>query len=244
MPQKRNPGLLNRTRVSASSAMTLALGPAIQMHNITPGMSDPKSVKANSEMVNSGIKALKNWQAVIKALVVDPKRSLEELNSDWTASQELADELMLKHKLPFRIGHHFASEIVSYARKHDIKPLDFPYAEAQRIYAEAVHGQNYPQQLPMSEADFRAALDPVAIVKRRATAGGPQPAEMEKMLASARQDLDAQQAWIDAHRQKIDDSLKQLDSDFAKLLSSTPAAVDGKTAEPAQQAPASTGASQ
>jgi argininosuccinate lyase len=36
--------------------------------------------------------------------------------------------------------------------------------------------------LPMSEAEFRATLDPVAIVKNRATAGGPQPAEMERML--------------------------------------------------------------
>lgn len=240
MPQKRNPGLLNRTRVSASTAMTLALGPAIQMHNITPGMSDPKSVKANSEMVNSGIKALKNWQTVIGALVVDPKRSLEELNSDWTASQELADELMLRHKLPFRIGHHFASEIVSYAREHGFTPLDFPYAQAQRIYADAVHGLDYPQQLPMSEADFHAALDPVAIVKRRATAGGPQPSEMMRMLASARDNDAAQQAWIAAHRKTISDSLHRLDSDFAKFLTDDESGAPAAAGKPAAAAPAAT----
>jgi argininosuccinate lyase len=169
-------------------------------------------------MVDSGIKTLKNWDAVLKALVISPERALEELNSDWTASQELADELMLKHKLPFRIGHHFASEVVSYAKQNNIKPLDFPYSEAQRIYAEAVHGMDYPQQLPMTEEDFRAALDPIAIVKRRATAGGPQPAEMQRMLASAREDLAAQQTWIDEHRKTIDSALGQLDADFGKLL--------------------------
>jgi len=237
MPQKRNPGLLNRTRSSASTAMTLALGPAIQAHNITPGMPDPKSAKANSEMVNSGIKTLKNWDAVLKALVISPERALEELNSDWTASQELADELMLKHKLPFRIGHHFASEVVSYARQNNIKPLDFPYSEAQRIYAEAVHGMDYPQQLPMTEPDFRAALDPIAIVKRRATAGGPQPAEMQRMLASAREDLAAQQAWIDEHRKTIDSALGKLDEDFSKLLHGSAAKTTGDT--DAAPAPAS-----
>src|SRR5690606_22677150 len=137
MPQKRNPGLLNRTRSSASTAITLALGPVIQAHNITPGMADPKSAKTNSAMVNSAVKTLKDWDDVMKALVVSPDRALEELNSDWTASQELADSLMRNHKLPFRLGHHFASEVVSYAKQNNIKPLDFPYAEAQRIYAEA-----------------------------------------------------------------------------------------------------------
>ncbi|NYT38542.1 argininosuccinate lyase [Allopusillimonas soli] len=218
MPQKRNPGLLNRTRSSASTALTLALGPAIQAHNITPGMPDPKSAKANSAMVASAIKALKNWDDVMKALVVSPDRALEELNSDWTASQELADSLMRNHGLPFRIGHHFASEVVSYAKKNNIKPLDFPYAQAQRIYAETVHGSAYPQTLPMTEEGFKAALDPVSIVNHRATTGGPQPAEMKRMIADARKDLAEQQTWIDARHGYIDAALKQLDADFQKLL--------------------------
>lgn len=216
MPQKRNPGLLNNTRSSASTAMTLALGPAIQTHNITPGMTDPKDVKANSQMIGSGVRALQNWQRVLRALVISPDRALEELNSDWTASQELADELMQKHKLPFRLGHHFASEVVSYARQHNIKPLDFPYTEAQRIYAQVVGGTHYAPQLPMTEQALRTALDPVAIVRRRQTSGGPQPAEMQRMLANTTTDLMAQQQWIDEHRRAIDTSLERLDRDFAR----------------------------
>lgn len=218
MPQKRNPGLLNNTRSSASTAMTLALGPAIQAHNITPGMADPKSAKANSAMVASGVTALRNWDRVLKALVVNPERALEELNSDWTASQELADVLMRKHGLPFRVGHHFASEVVGYARQHGIGPLEFPYEEARRIYREAVHGAAYPQELPMDEEEFRRTLDPVAIVANRATAGGPQPTEMERMIASAREDLAAQRAWIDGRRSAIADALARLDEDFRALL--------------------------
>ena len=91
-------------------------------------------------------------------------------------------------KLPFRVGHHVASEIVEYARAHDIKPLDFPYDQAQRIYAETVVGiDGVPKTLPLTEAQFRATLDPVAIVKNRRTSGGPQPAEMARIaLALAR----------------------------------------------------------
>ncbi|ANN79511.1 argininosuccinate lyase [Bordetella flabilis] len=220
MPQKRNPGLLNSTRSDASTALTLAMGPVIQTHNITPGMSDPKDVEQNSAMVDSAIQALKKWDRVLKALVINPDRALEELNSDWTASQELADVLMRKYKLPFREGHHFASSVVDYARDKDIKPLDFPYAEARRIYAETVKGTKYPQELPMSEAEFRATLDPRAIVRNRATVGGPQPAEMQRMLGQARDKLAAQAAWIKARRAHIDEALAGLDRDFDKLANS------------------------
>ena len=218
MPQKRNPGLLNDTRSAASTAVTLALGPVLQTHNITPGMADPKSVKANSAMVNSAIKALSSWDRVLKALVIRPDRALEELNSDWTASQELADVLMRKYKLPFRVGHHFASNVVEYARDKDIKPLDFPYAQALRIYAETVKDSKYPQTLPMSEAEFRSTLDPVAIVRNRETVGGPQPAEMQRMLKLAHEQLAQQGQWIAARREHINASLARLDHDFDDLL--------------------------
>jgi argininosuccinate lyase len=220
MPQKRNPGLLNSTRSDASTAITLAMGPVLQAHNITPGMPDPKDVEQNSAMVDSAIKALKKWDRVLKALVISPDRALEELNSDWTASQELADVLMRKYKLPFREGHHFASEVVEYARQNNIKPLEFPYEQARRIYAETVKGTKYAQELPMTEAEFRSTLDPVAIVKARATVGGPQPAEMERMLKQARANLTAQSAWIKERRAHIDDALARLDKDFNQLVAS------------------------
>ncbi len=217
MPQKRNPGLLNNTRQNASTALTLAMGPAIQAHNIPPGMPDAKEVKTNKELVNSAIRVLQDWDKVLSGLVISPERALEELNSDWTASQELADVLMRKYKLPFRVGHHFASEVVDYAKAKDIKPSDFPYSEARRIYAEAIKGYG-TGDLPMSETEFRATLDPVAIVKNRATVGGPQPAEMARMLKAANQKLAQQTAWIKEKRARIDSSLTRLNQDFNKLL--------------------------
>ena len=219
MPQKRNPGLLNDTREQASTALALAMGAVIQAHNLPPGMPDPKAVKASSAMVDSAVTLLRRWDQILNALVIDRARALEELNSDWTASQELADALMREYKLPFRVGHHFASDLVEYTRAKDIKPPDFPYAQARLIYARAVQGLDVPAALPLSEAEFRAALDPVAIVRHRATLGGPQPAEMARMLQESGQDLARQDAWITASRARIQDALAGLDRDFDKLLS-------------------------
>jgi argininosuccinate lyase len=218
MPQKRNPGILNSTRQDASTAITLAMGAVIQAHNITPGMSDAKDVDANSEMVASASLALKGWDKVLQSLVIDPERALEELNSDWTASQELADVLMRKYKLPFRVGHHFASEVVDYAKANNIKPLDFPYSQAQAIYSEGLTEGQQPRELPMSEQEFRSTLDPVAIVKNRASVGGPQPAEMQRMIKAAHANLEQQGKWLSERRAHITDSLATLDQDFDGLL--------------------------
>jgi len=92
---------------------------------------------------------LQEWDKILNSLVISPQRAREELNSDWTASQELADMLMRKYKLLFRAGHHFASEVVDHAKAHNIKPSDFPYAEAQRICRESVKDVNLSGDLPM-----------------------------------------------------------------------------------------------
>lgn len=218
MPQKHNPGLLNSTRRDASSAIALAVGPLLRAHNIPPGMADAKEVRDNSALVKSAIGVLQGWQRILGALVVSPERALEELNRDWTASQELADALMRKYKVPFRVGHHFASQLVDYARAQGLGPREFPYEQARRIYRDAVHEPGVPAELPLTEAEFRAALDPVAIVNARATAGGPQQPEMDRMLKAARDRIALQDSWIAARRQRIDTSLARLDADFDRLL--------------------------
>ena len=218
MPQKQNPILLTETRRDVSSALALAMGPVMRAHNITPGMQDPKEESSNTEMVQSAIQFLRMFDRILHALVVNPERALEELNSDWTASQELADVLMSKYKVPFRVGHHFGAEIVAYARLNNIKPLDFPYPEAQKIFRDAVREYSATLALPMSQQEFRSTLNPIAIVQNRRTVGGPQMSEMRRMLALAKQALTEQSQWINAKRSVIENALASLNRDFAKLL--------------------------
>ena len=70
---------------------------------------------------------------------------------------------------------------------------------------------------PMAESAFRAALDPVAIVRNRMTAGGPQPKEMARMIALSQQRLALEDQWIGERRNRIAGAIQQLDRDFARL---------------------------
>ena len=163
---------------------------------------------------------MKQFTRVIKALRVNPERALEELNSDWTASQEVADVLMREYKLPFRVGHHVASHIVTYARNNNLSPTNFPYEQVKKIYAEVIKSE-YPQGnpvCPMSEEEFRNTLNPTAIVANRKTEGGPQPAELTKALSAADAAIAEQREWTKQNRRHIDQSLAKLDADFQKLL--------------------------
>ncbi|TDZ48318.1 Argininosuccinate lyase [Colletotrichum trifolii] len=220
MPQKRNPGLLNNARAQASRVGTLGIGRAIQGHNLPPGMVDAKSLADNLAVADGATGVLSDWQRILDALVVDGGRSLEELDLDWTASQELADVLMRERKVPFRVGHHFASQVVTHAKKHDLRPSSFPYAEAKRIFEETLeHAELEKDGLAfLSEDEFRSALDPAGIINRRATSGGPQPDEMQRMIANSEQKLENLKDWVKDSRNRIEGSLQALDEAFNGLL--------------------------
>ena len=220
MPQKRNPGLMNNCRADASDVVGEMAAAAARIHNLVPGMVDGKNVAKNGRMMDAAVGMFSRFLKVLCALRINPDRALEELNSDWTASQEVADVLMREYKLPFRVGHHVASHIVTYARNNNLSPTNFPYEQVKKIYAEVIKSE-YPQGnpvCPMSEQEFRDTLNPTAIVANRKTEGGPQPAELTKALSAADAAIAEQREWTKQNRRHIDQSLAKLDADFQKLV--------------------------
>jgi argininosuccinate lyase len=181
-------------------------------------MQDPKEESSNTEMVMAAVDFVKRMDRILKALVVDGDRSLEELNGDWTASQELADVLMRKYQIPFRIGHNFSGSLVRFAKQRNYSPNDFPYEEARRIFAEAMKGHGTGLALPLTEMEFRDALNPIKIIDARATHGGPQPSEMNRMLGQAKKDIEDQKRWVEMRRKVIDQALRGLNDDFRRFL--------------------------
>lgn len=218
MPQKRNPGLLNSCRTDASTLLGMSVEAMFRSHNIPAGMADGRLSGARDIMPQAS-KVLTSMDKILNNLVIDPARSLEELNLDWTCSQEIADELMKNHGIPFRMGHHFASEIVTYARAHDITPRDFTYEDAKAIYAKvSVSDPNLPRSFPMTEEEWQHAKDPASIVRNRKVKGGPQPAELDKMIQMAKEELSDNKAWTEETEKKLASAEQKLNQDFNKLL--------------------------
>jgi argininosuccinate lyase len=219
MPQKRNPGLIMQARMAASDVVGLSEAATIRVHNVPSGMVDYKSETADLGLFPHAIKMVDATKRVFDAIVVNKPRAQAELESDWTSTMNLAELLLQQHKIPFRVGHGFASQLVSYARPLDLTPKTIPFDVVIRTFAKTLAKFEMPAQpFPMSEAEFREVMSPKWIVDHTKGVGGPQPAETERMLKEAQQKLDADKAWLAEQRGKLKAADTALDKAFAELL--------------------------
>jgi argininosuccinate lyase len=218
MPQKANPGLVMRIREEAANVIGLAHTVTLRSHNVDAGMTDYKIPWAEIGFFPHAMTMIRETDAVMGALVVDPRRALEELEGDWTTSMELAEFLQRDNGIPFRVGHSFGSAVVLHAKEKGFTPRDFPYAKAVEFYSAALRKAGLPDaRLPMSEEEFHRVLSPRYMVETRVGAGGPQPAEVKRMLAASRKTLDSDKAWMVAARKRLADADARLDDAFERL---------------------------
>jgi len=213
MPQKRNPRVLEVLREHASIIVGSADSMTLLAHNVTSGMSDVRETVTSIVPLARMHELLLLFVRTIGAMAVDPQRSLAEVNRDYSAMTNLAEVLVHSAGVPFREAHEFASRLTDYGRQWGLRPPQIAYADASRIYRE-----HATTPLPLSEADFAAALDPRSIIATRRGRGGPQRDEVERMLNEASQHIRLDRRWLAEKRQAASQAKSTLDSAFGSLL--------------------------
>jgi argininosuccinate lyase len=214
MPQKRNPRVLEVLREHASIIIGAADAMTLLAHNVTSGMSDVRETVTSTVPATRMHELLYLLARTIEAAVVDPRRSLAEVNRDYSAMTNLAEFLVQSAGVPFREAHEFASHLTDYGRQRGLRPPEIAYADAARIY-----GEHHSSPLPISEAEFAAALDAQRIIATRRGQGGPQSEEVARMLEAASQDITTHRHWHSAKRAAVRDAESQLEGAFRGLVS-------------------------
>lgn len=162
---------------------------------------------------------LELMEQAFSLLKVNPARSLEELNSDWTTTMALAEALQRQFEIPFRIGHTFASQIVTYARARDLHPDNFPFEAAKEIFGNVTE-QLEDKRLPfeLTQEEFRTVLSPEHAVQSDVGTGSPAPANVRRGLDEIAIRLEEDEQRLRAWRNALANSDKALDEAFEKLL--------------------------
>jgi argininosuccinate lyase len=216
MPQKRNPGPIESLRRSASSVLAESQKIFLMAHNTTMGeVSDVRyylkdQVLSLSDETTQMYNTLKR---ILDGLVVNPERTLETVNADFSTMTELADALLRGAGVPFRIGYNFASAVTTYGRTHGKTPTQISYAEYSKIYQELNGGT----RLPLTEDQLQDAIDPRKMVANRRGRGGPQPAEVRRMVSEHQTRLASDRQWVAGERQKMTRAEAGLDAVFNQL---------------------------
>ena len=217
MPQKRNPTILNNLRLQASTVVGDAQTFVIQSHNVTPGMPDYKREQSQAT-IEGATRMFGQLKTLLDNLVVNPQRALAEVNAEYSTTTELADVLQREADVPFRVGHHFASELVTFGRAKGLKPGEIKFADAVRIWAEASKKYNADAKFPLTEKRFRESLSAEGMIAGSKGLGGPQPEEVKRMLESERKMLAGDQDWLKVRRSRLAQSQAKLDTAFKNLM--------------------------
>jgi argininosuccinate lyase len=218
MPQKRNPIALERLREVASTVLGDSQTVFLTAHNTSTGMIDYRGAGQILETAAKARRMYALYADVVNGLEVDAERSLAEVDADYATMTEVADTLLRHADVPFRVGHHYASELTEYGRAHGKRPKELTAEELLHVYEET-----YGEPLPVSVDRIREALDPEQMVAGRRGLGGPQPAETRRMLREGRERMNASRGWLATARDALLDAESALDASFTAL-----AARDGR----------------
>ncbi|MDY7546262.1 argininosuccinate lyase [Glaciimonas sp. Cout2] len=217
MPQKRNPYALNILRLQASDIVGGSMTFQLEAHNVTPGMPDYKrdQVEKTLDMTTDAFIKLAD---LMDNLIIDKKRSLQEVDEDYSTTTELADILQRDSDIPFRVGHHFASDLVTYGRTNKLKPTDIPFDIVQQKYAQAVKVFGFTEtQFPLTQERYKKSLTAQNMLSSSKGLGGPQRSETERMLAVEKEKLMQDVAWLNTQQNKLARAQDNLDKTFHKL---------------------------
>lgn len=222
MPQKRNPAALEQFRTQSSLMAGEMQTVFLLSHNNRPGMFDSRSY--DPVPCERPLQVFQLFLDVLGGLAVDKDRAMAEVNADYSTTSGIADALLRKVDVPFRVGHHVASELTSYGRSRGLRLSEIPYAEVARIYrAEA------KQDLPLSEAEYRETISAEHMVFGNKGIGGPQLAEVTRMLAGGHGRITSDRDWLASWKDRLAAAVSGLDAAMAALAFGRSARNDGDT---------------
>jgi argininosuccinate lyase len=187
MPNKRNPDPLELIRSKAGLALGNLVAVATILKALPSGYSrDLQDLKPVLWQVSdTAIEVLTMMNRIMKLLVIHKERMQEVANNSYAISIDIAERLVVKKKMPFRLAHRLVGSLVHTAAFQNNIPLTKLREDEIRSVMEKNEFNLEPQELMqmITEVTPRNAL------QFRLSAGSPNPKEQQEMISCSKSRL-------------------------------------------------------
>ncbi|CAN5553346.1 argininosuccinate lyase [soil metagenome] len=205
MPQKRNPVALEHIRAIGSKALGQCLGVMTSVHN-TP-FGDINDVEDDLQpLIYSGIRdanrAVSLFASTLKSATFNLDVLRNRAGENFIAVTELADTIVRKEGLPFRISHSIVGKCV---RKAIDEKSGLTYEILQKIANEVIG-----RDLDLSPEELDLAVSPDNFVNVRTIYGGTAPSETRRALGVEREAEAIDEGWFVSKRSGLESSANVL----------------------------------
>ena len=218
MPQKRNPVVLNRARLAASKVLGASFTASLVGHNVNSGMTDYKRFDAAQTLEETRI-LLYEVTDILDGMRVDEAAAAAELASEFSTTSELAGYLQEKYDIAYAIGHTFASKLVDYGRRNQIRLPEMPEETIQEMFASSASENGLENcDCPLDHASFLHAIDPRRMVENYRGLGGSNPKEVRRLLEHSVAEHAIHTAWVDETLARFKEAEKRTSTRFKDLI--------------------------
>ena len=185
MPQKRNPVVAEVVRARASHVMGMLLSALDILRRLPMSYNlDLQEVTPPVWLsVEEALRALKIMRGAVEGLEFDVKRMYEAAELGFSTATELANELVQRFNLSFRIAHRIVGRMVKEAVDRGLSPREV----TPQMLEEAARQEGVA--IKVDERLLRDCLSPEVCIARCKVVGGPSRGSVSHMINRRRLEL-------------------------------------------------------
>ncbi len=205
MPQKRNPVALEHIRAIGSKALGQCLGVMTSIHNTPFGdindVEDDLQPLIYSAMRDAN-RSVSLFGATLKAATFNLDTLKKRARENFITVTELADTIVRREDLPFRIAHKIVGTCVKNAIEKG--------GEITHEILQSASNEILGREISLSEAELKETLSPENFVSVRKIYGGTAPTETRRALAVEREYETVDEEWFSEKNKGLERSSGKL----------------------------------
>jgi argininosuccinate lyase len=218
MPQKKNPDPLELVRAKAATVTGNLVGMLGIVKALPSGYSrDLQDVKPHIiEASRTTLAMVKIMNGIVRSLEVNEKRMRESARSSYAIAIDIAEQIILRKKIPFRIAHKLVGALVDKAVSNERIPLA---RLEQSDVASAIKSSGSDLEASEILRIIREMTPEKSLQLRRST-GSPNPSEHQQMIRALSQTVENYKLGVKKRIKMVQGSFDSLQHTVEKYTKS------------------------